>query len=78
VGDSASVRWTQAFPYRGGEVVVVRLDRGWRVALGSDQQERRLLVDAFEALTGHHASQPELAVVGTALVFDRADVRDST
>jgi hypothetical protein len=59
--------WEQTFPYRGGEVVVTRLQNHWRVCLGGKVAEAKTVVEAFEGLLGQHAGDPELQIVLAAL-----------
>lgn len=63
--------WTQAFPYRGGEVTVVRLLRGWRLVAGGRASRGATLVDAFERLRGRAAQDEEMRVVVAALERDK-------
>jgi hypothetical protein len=59
--------WEQTFPYRGGEVLVTRLQNSWRITLGGKAAEAKTVVDAFEELLGQHAGDPELDIVLAAL-----------
>jgi hypothetical protein len=63
--------WHQAFPYAGGDVLVTRSPRTWRVSLGAQDAEATTLVDAFEALIRKRAGAAELKVVVAALAWDR-------
>jgi hypothetical protein len=64
--------WKHAFPYRGGDAVVARLQRGWRVEVAGRAAVARTLVEAFEAVLQRNACRDEVQVVVAALVRDQA------
>lgn len=64
--------WRHTFPYRGGDAVVARLQRGWRVEVAGRAAVARTLVEAFEAVLQRDACRDEVQVVVAALVRDQA------
>ena len=69
--------WTHTFPYRGGEVTVLRLLRGWRLVFGERTSKGATLVDAFEHLLGRPAKDEEMRVVVAALDRDQRVLAES-
>lgn len=69
--------WTHTFPYRGGEVTVARLLRGWRLVSGERTSKGVTLVDAFERLLGRTVKDEEMRVVVAALERNKRALSDS-
>ena len=68
-----TVLWSQVYEFGSSSVVVVRLEKGWRVELAAGRSvERRSLIEAFDDLLGHRVGGDEMKVVLAALTADPA------